>query len=85
MTIREYIDLQHVQLDAVRFLPQNSTTVNISISNKWDRTDFTFDLHPPSSQAAVTPSTYRASHGEKLSVKIEMEPTIDRTRCGAVL
>ena len=68
-------------VEAPIFLPVNSSTLDISITNKLNRAQFSFELYPPApSGVTITPESYSAAQGETFSVNLEFSETFRELR-----
>ena len=68
-------------VEAPVFLPVNNSTLNISITNKLNRAQFSFELYPPApSGVTITPESYSAVHGETFSINLEFSDTFRELR-----
>lgn len=80
MTVREYIDTQHVQIDAWRVLSANASSLNISIHNKWDRSSLSFEIYPRGLSGITMIADYQASYGEQFNIQLLFDESIEKHR-----
>ena len=68
-------------VEAPIFLPVNNSMLDISITNKLNRAQFSFELYPPApSGVTITPESYSAVHGETFSINLEFSDTFRELR-----